>query len=147
MLHLDYETCEQYPLKLANEMPDNPRRIVFGTVPDPDGRKTRVVDPSIMVVDKVTVYENLPVSKYTVNGRTPLGWLTWTPKKSAHGIDRAPFRHLTGAEFHQYVCRLAYVGVESDRLIAGLPDEYDGGYRLPPPEPVVRRQATLDGGV
>ena len=125
-LHLNYETCPEYVLNKVADIPDYPHSIRFADKKSTGSKKTEK-DHTKLIVDGIQVYEDLPVCKYEVNGRTPLGWLTWKPKPSKHGIDRAPFRHLTGKEFHEYACRLAFVGEESDRLIALLPKEFDSG--------------------
>ena len=139
-LHLNYETCKRHPLgKPLNPIPDNPRSIRFGRKNNPGPGPKTTDDPTILIVDGITVFNNLPNYKYKVNGRTPIGWLTYTPQASKAGIDRSPFRHITGKEFHVMVERLAYVGLESDRIIDGLPKEFEG--MDPPPDNKTVQQA------
>ena len=126
-LHLNYEICKRYALgKPLNPIPDNPRSIKFGPKPNTGPGPKTIDDPTTLIVNGVKIFDNLPVCEYKVNGRTPVGWLTWIPKKPKSGIVRDPFRHMTGKEFHAVIERLVYVGVESDRVISELPDEFEG---------------------
>ncbi len=126
-LHLNYETCKRYRLgKPLNPIPDNPRSIKFGRKSNVGPGPKTIDDLTTLIVDGVKIFDNLPVCNYKVNGRTPVGWLTWVPKASRAGIDRAPFRNMTGKELHAMVERLVHVGVESDRIISELPNEFEG---------------------
>ena len=121
-LHLGYETCQRYDLgKPLVTIPDNPTSIKFGTKPSDSntGRKT-VQDHSSLMMSGVKIYDSLPKVNYKVNGHTPVGWLTWTPKKSKADIDQDPFRVYTGKEMQAMIERLCHVGVESDRIIEEL---------------------------
>ena len=110
-LHLDYETCKRYDLgEPLAQIPDNPTSIRFATGGD----------QTTLFVNNVKVYDNLPVPKYKVNGRTPVGWLTFVPKKSSSGINRQIFRVFTGEQIRAMIERLTFVGLESDRVIAEL---------------------------
>ena len=120
-LHLNYDKPDfpRYDLKEpCKAIPDNPTSIRF------EYRGKEVRHDSILYVNSVKVYDKLPKINYEVNGRTPIGWLTWVPKKH-ETIDRAPFRIYTGEEFRIMVEKLAYVGVESDRIIESLPKEFE----------------------
>ena len=120
-LHLGYETCKQYDLgKPLATIPDNPINIRFGTkIDDGNGAQT-TPDDSIVIVNGVKIYNNLPKINYKVNGHTPVGWLTARLKPSPSGIDRRMFRHLTGKQLQETIEHLVYVGLESDRIIAKL---------------------------
>lgn len=113
-LHLNYETCQKYdigdPLK---PIPNYPHSIRFKSISD----------QHILIIEGIKIYNNLPVPKYKVNGRTPVGWLTFTPKKSPADIDRAPFRIFTGDEIRAMIERLTYVGLESDRIMEEISKE------------------------
>lgn len=81
-------------------------------------------DPTIFLVNNATVYENLPLVIYEVNGHTPHGWMTIKLKKHPY-IDRYPFRHMTGEQIREMLEKLLTVGLESDRIIKGLPTEFE----------------------
>ena len=72
-LHLSYETCEEYPLRL--EFPlgaeATPEQYSLGT------RKMRLIDDGeTLVVNEHIRLASIPpeAHEYEVNGRTPLGW-------------------------------------------------------------------------
>ena len=120
-LHLGYETCKRYDLgnPLA-QIPDNPESIRFGTKLNKGSGKKSPRNYSTLMVNGVKIYDNLPKIDYTVNGRTPVGWLTATLLPSDSGINRNMFRHLTGIQLQKIVERLVYVGLESDKIIMEL---------------------------
>lgn len=126
-LHLNYDTCPRHDLgKPKNPIPDRPTSIRLGRKENTAGTGSlTVVDPSKLLVDNVIVYDNLPPCKYKVNGRTPVEWLTYVPKKAANGTDRFPFRFMKGVELRKTVERLVHVGVESDKIISSLPEEFE----------------------
>lgn len=126
-LHLNYDTCPRHDLgEPKNTIPDKPTSIRLGRKENTAGTGPQtVIDPSKLLIDNIIVYDNLPPCKYKVNGRTPVEWLTYVPKKAANGTDRFPFRFMTGVELQETVERLAHVGVESDRIISSLPEEFE----------------------
>ena len=114
-LHLNYDKDDfsRYDLgKPLRKIPDYPHSIRFKSISD----------QHILIIEGVEVYNNLPVPKYKVNGRTSIGWLTWVPKKHAV-IDRAPFRTFTGEELRVMIEKLTYVGLESDKIIEFISKE------------------------
>lgn len=129
-LHLSYETCKRYDLgKPANNIPDSPRKIRWGRQKkDMVKNITSSQNQHVMIIDDVTVYDSLPVCKYRVNGRTPLGWFVdrygHTMDKES-GIENWPLRGVSGKEVRVIIERLAYVGAESDRLVSQLPREFE----------------------
>lgn len=113
-LHLNWEACRRYRLKdQLSDIPDFPYRMDFGE---------RGKDPTKFLVDNTLVFDNLPKVNYTVNGRTPHGWLTYKTKKHPY-IDRYPFRHMTGDQIRAMLEKLIRVGLESDRIIESLTEE------------------------
>lgn len=115
-LHLYWESCDRYNLgEPLTPIPDKPSSMAFGN---------RGKDPTTFLVDNTTVYENLPLVRYEVNGHTPHGWMTIKLKKHPY-INRYPFRHMTGAQIREMLERLLTVGLESDRIIDGLPPEFE----------------------
>lgn len=116
-LHLYWESCERYDLgDPLVPIPDKPHRMKFG-----NNNK----DQTVFTVNNIKVYENLPIVKYEVNGHTPHGWMTIDLKKTHPTIDRYPFRHMTGDQIREMFEKLLTVGLESDRIIAGLPEEFE----------------------
>ncbi len=127
-LHLNYETCPRYDLgEPLHSIPDHPRTIRFGKKPNRTGSPgpKDKPDPSTIIIDGQKIYNNIPLINYKVNGRTPVGWLTFIPKKAKSGIDRYPFRVFTGEQIRAMLERLVHVGLESDRIIANLPTEFE----------------------
>ena len=114
-LHLNYDACQRHNLgEPLARCPENPTSIRFG----PKG-KDKPHD-SMLIVNGVMIYDNLPHVDYEVNGLTPVGWLTFVPKKSDAGIDRRPFRLWSGEQLRETAERLVYVGLESDRIMKEL---------------------------
>ena len=127
-LHLDYESCEQYPLELIFSHQGEPQPIHF-----------RLTEKAMRFADKETkttlvINEHIRLSgipeqahRYVVNGRTPLEWFIdrykiTTDKDSGivndpNGWFADPRDLVTAIE------RIVYVSVESTRIIEGLPSE------------------------
>ncbi len=113
-LHLYWESCPRYDLgNPLRPIPDKPSSMNFGK---------RGKDPTQFFVNNILVYGNLPMIHYTVNGRTPPGWLTISPKNHPH-INRYPFRYMTGEQIRIMLEKLITVGLESDKIIARLNEE------------------------
>ena len=115
-LHMNWESCKRYNLgESLVPIPDRPHSMAFGD---------RGKDPTTFLVNNTTVYENLPLVRYEVNGHPPHGWMTIKLKKHPY-IDRYPFRHMTGEQVREMLEKLLTVGLESDRIIGGLPAEFE----------------------
>ncbi len=129
-LHLSYETCKRYDLgKPVNTIPDSPRKIRWGRQKkDIIENITSSQNQHVLIIDDVTVYADLPVCEYRVNGRTPLEWFVdrygQTIDKES-GIENWPLQNVPGKEVRVIIERLAYVGTESDRLVSQLPEEFE----------------------
>ena len=124
-LHLSYETCEEYPLRVEFPQGDDasPEQYRLGT------RKMRLInDGKTLVVNEHLRLAGIPpdAHQYEVNGRTPLGWFidryhVKTDTKS--GIVNDPNawfddpRDLVSA-----VRRIVHVSVETVAIIDALPD-------------------------
>lgn len=128
-LHLNYETGPRYNLgEPLSPIPDAPQKIAFGRK-DNDGPGPRTVDDQTkLLLDGVAVYDNLPPTTYKVNGRTPIGWFV---DRYGHTEDRTtnitnyPLDGVNGDQVRGIIERLVYVGVGSDRIIDGLPTEFE----------------------
>ena len=129
-LHLSYETCKRYDLgKPTNTIPDSPRKIRWGRQKkDLEKGIASSQNHHVLIIDDVIVYDNLPICKYQVNGRTPLGWFVdrygYTVNKDS-GIENWPLQNVPGKEVRAIIERLTYVGTESDRLVSKLPKEFE----------------------
>jgi len=86
------------------------------------------VDKTKIKINGIMIFENIPQSKYCVNGRTPLEWIVdrynITRDKDS-GIINNPLEGMNEDDIIAVIERAVYVGVESDRLIAELPDEFE----------------------
>lgn len=128
-LHLNYDTCPRYDLgEPRHTIPHQPKKIAFGKkANDGPGGKT-VVDQSKLLLEGVTVYDNLPHTTYKVNGRTPIGWFKdrygfRTDTRGKSGNTNYPLEGISGEQVRAIIERLVYVGVASDRIIDGLSHE------------------------
>ncbi len=124
-LHLSWETCERHNLGTPKHNPKKFSKLSFGrTTVEKDGKKNHHADPLVLLADGDIVFDNLPDVKYTVNGRAPV----------ARAVDRYELlkdkgsgitNDATGVDLVPLIERLVHVGVESDRLISGLPEEFE----------------------
>ena len=128
-LHLNFEAGPRHDLgEPPHKIPDAPRKIKFGKKSrEGPGPKT-TDDHSALIIDGVTVYRHIPDIHYKVNDRTPVGWFVdryaYKQDKTT-GITNYPLEKKSGEEVRAIIERLVYVGVESDRIIAGLPKEFE----------------------
>ena len=128
-LHLNFETGPRYDLgKPLSPIPDAPQKIAFGRK-DNDGPGPKTIDdPTTLLLGRVVVYDNLPHTTYKVNGRTPVGWFVnryGYSKDRATNITNYPLKGTSGKQVRGIIERLVYVGVESDRIISQLPEEFE----------------------
>ena len=128
-LHLNFETGPRHDLgEPLSPIPDESKKIKFGRKANNGPGPKTVDDQSTLLLDGVTVYDNLPSTTYRVNGRTPVGWFVdryrHTTDKTT-GIVNYPLEGVSGEQVRRIIERLVYVGVESDRIIAGLPDKFE----------------------
>ena len=128
-LHLNFETGPRYNLgEPLHAIPDAPQKIKFGKKSrEGPGPKT-ADDHSTLIIDGITIYDNLPNIHYRVNGRTPVGWFVdrYAYKQNGtSGNTNYPLEGHTGEQVRAIIERLVYVGVESDRIIDGLPEEFE----------------------
>lgn len=126
-LHLNYETCEQYPLELvfAHEGEPQPHHFRLGT------RAMRFADAEKTTL---TINEHIRLSgipegahRYVVNGRTPLEWFIdryYIKKDTDSGIVNDPNGWFADPrDLITAIERIVYVSVESAWIIEGLPSE------------------------
>lgn len=135
-LHLNFEAGPRYDLgESLQTIPNAPQKIKFGKKSrEGPGPKT-TADHSTLIVDDITIYDNLPTINYRVNGRTPVGWFVdrYTYKRDdTTDITNYPLESKSGEDVRAIIERLVYVGVESDRIIAALPEEFEMDVELEP---------------
>ena len=127
-LHLNYETCKQYPLELvyAHDGDPQPHHFRLGT------RAMRFTDKqakTTLMINEHIQLAGIPEAahRYVVNGRTPLEWFIdrykITQDKDS-GIVNDPNGWFSDPrDLVTAIERIVYVSVESTRIIEGLPAE------------------------
>lgn len=80
---------------------------------------------SVIRADGVELFDNVPEMSYKVDGRTPLEWVVDRYKVTTDedsGIVNDP---CTGIDIIAVIERAVYLGIESDRIIRALPNEFE----------------------
>ncbi|MDD9975385.1 MAG: DEAD/DEAH box helicase family protein [Candidatus Poribacteria bacterium] len=125
-LHLNYETCERYPLKLvyAHGGDPQPHHFRLGT------RAMRFTDKqtkTTLIVNEHVQLAGIPEAahQYVVNGRTPLEWFIdrykITQDKDSGIVNDPNGWFADPRDLVTAIERIVYVSVESARIIEGLP--------------------------
>ena len=120
-LHLNYENGKKYNLGTPkNKKFGKLRKISFGknTI---NGK--RVTNKEIWI-NGVLVFENIPEINYRVYGRTPLEWVVDRYKVTINK-ESTIVNQPEDIDIIQLIERLVFVGVESDKIIKELPDEFE----------------------
>ena len=89
---------------------------------------------SVIRLDGALLFDNVPETSYTVDGRTPLEWVVDRYKITVDkdsGIVNDP---CTDIDIIAVIERAVYVGIESERIIKSLPDEFEPGDDWKPKE-------------
>ena len=125
-LHLNYETCKKYPLKPKAKF-GKLTKMSFGKT-EKNGKK--IEDKTKLMINGTIIFENLPIIKYTVNGKTPLEWVIenynkdrFNESQKKYNIINDPTENMTFQETIDKVQRMIYIGVESDKIIKKLSKE------------------------
>ena len=131
-LHLNYETCEQYPhLKVEPITPSllweqKPEHFLLGT------RAMRFADKeerTTLIINEHVQLSGIPeeAHRYVVNGRTPLEWFIDRYKikqDKASGIVNDPNGWFENPrDLVTAIERIIHVSVESTNIIEALPSE------------------------
>ncbi len=127
-LHLNYETCEQYPLQLvyAHDGEPQPHHFQLGT------RAMRFTDKetkTTLILNEHVSLSGIPETahRYIVNGRTPLEWFIdrykITQDKDSGIINDPNGWFADPRDLVTAIERIVYISVESERIIEGLPSE------------------------
>ena len=127
-LHLNYETCERYPLELvyAYDGAPQPHHFQLGT------RAMRFADKqakTTLIINEHVRLSGIPerAHRYVVNGRTPLEWFIdrykITQDKDSGIINDPNGWFADPRALIAAVERIVYVSVESAKIIEQLPAE------------------------
>ena len=117
-LHLNYETCEKYPLEPKTKF-GKLKKMTFGKM-DKDGK--RVTDELKLIINGIEVFD-LPKTKYIVNGRSPIKWMISQYKvkfDENSGIVNDSTKYMTEEKTISMIQRLTYVATESDKIISEI---------------------------
>ena len=129
-LHLNYETCEQYPLELvfAHAGEPQPHHFQLGT------RAMRFAndEKTTLIINEHIQLSGIPEAahRYVVNGRTPLEWFIdryYLKQDTDSGIVNDPNGWFADPrDLVTAIERIVYVSVESTRIIERLPADVVG---------------------
>ena len=127
-LHLNYETCKQYPLELAfaHDGQPQPKHFLLSK------RAMRFADKetkTTLIINEHIRLSGIPEAahRYVVNGRTPLEWFIdryYIKKDTESGIINDPNGWFENPrDLITAIERIVYLSVESARIVEGLPSE------------------------
>ena len=127
-LHLNYETCERYPLE-----------VIFAHTGEPQPKHFRLTEKAMRFADKDTqttliLNEHIRLSgipeqahRYVVNGRTPLAWFIdrykITKDKDSAIVNDPNGWFADPRDLVAAIERIVYMSVESARIVEGLPSK------------------------
>ncbi len=120
-LHLSWETCKRYDLGKPKAEFGKYEKMAFARVKK-NGKL--VQDKTTLKINGIEVFDNMPETKYKVNGRTPLEWAIDRYKKTTDK-ESGIINDATNIDIIPLIERLVYVGVESDGLVSELPAEFE----------------------
>ena len=128
-LHLEYETCDEYPVETEVKSDDpQPEHFRIGT------RKMRFADKekTTLIINDHVRLSGIPEEayRYIVNGRTPLGWFIdryhiKADKRSGITIDPNGW-FMDPRDLVTAIRRIVHVSVETVRIVDALPPALDG---------------------
>ena len=126
-LHLNYETCKQYPLELifAHDGEPQPHHFLLGK------RAMRFADDegTILIINDHIRLAGIPeeAHRYVVNGRTPLEWFIdrYKIKQDRNsGIINDPNGWFENPrDLITTIARIVHISVESTKIIENLPSK------------------------
>ena len=123
----------RHPLGPPRRRFGRPAKLAFEKYRDPKTGRQRT-NYARLKINGILAYDNIPEINYRVNGRTPLEWLAdryrFTTDKES-GITNDPCENLTENDMISLVERAVHVGVRSDGIIGGLPEEFEPAEWMP----------------
>ncbi len=133
-LHLNYETCEEYPLIAECSFEGEPEVRHYQL----EARKMRYTNKQTKDAIRVNDYFTLSgipakAHEYVVNGRTPLEWIIdryHIKTDKASGIVHDPNKWFaeTGDNIVSMLKRITYVSIETAKIIDTLPTPFADGW-------------------
>ena len=120
-LHLSWETCKRHDLGTPKYAPKKFTKLSFGRTAD----KKNKTDKSVLRADGNVIFENIPETKYRVNGRTPVEWAVDRYKTTTDRDSGITNDATANVDLIPLIERLVHVGLESDRLVSLLPKEFE----------------------
>lgn len=120
-LHLSWETCKRYNLgKPKNEF-GKYTKMAFARKKKDD---KQITDTATLKINGITIFDNIPDIQYRINGRTPLEWAIDRYKVTTDK-DSGIINDSTNVDIISLIERLVYIGVQSDKLVSQLLDEFE----------------------
>ena len=87
-----------------------------------DGEKTN--DYSEIWINGILTFDNIPIVNYQVHGKTPVAWIV-DRYKIKFDKDSGIVNEPGDVDIISILERAVYVGVESDKIIKNLPNEFE----------------------
>lgn len=127
-LHLNFDNCKRYDLGTPKSHHSDNRfkfsKLSFGMRQNV-GEGTKIKDMSIIRIDGVVIFDNVPITSYRVDGRTPLEWIVDRYKITVDKDSSIVNDPCTGTDIIAVIERAVHVGIESEAIIQTLPDEFE----------------------
>ena len=128
-LHLTFEDCHRYDLGAPKiHSPSNTHfkfsKLSFGTRYS-EGTRKMVKDTSVLRADGVVLFDNIPETSYMVDGRTPLEWVVDRYRVTVDKYSGIVNKPRAETDIIAVIERAVYIGIESERIIKALPDEFE----------------------
>ncbi|MDA8008680.1 MAG: DEAD/DEAH box helicase family protein [Alphaproteobacteria bacterium] len=126
-LHIGYENLKEIPsIGKPRFIPKEFSKLSFGKkIVKIYGKKRKRDDQSVVFVDGHVLFNNIPITTYMVNGRTPLAWVVNRYRISHNKDTDITNDPCTGTDIIAIIERAVHIGLESKRLIDQLPKEFE----------------------
>ena len=122
LIHLNYEHGKKYNLgDPKNNKFGKLMKISFGRMVLND---KKISDQTKIYINGLLVFENIPKIDYHVNGRTPLEWVV-DKFKISEDKDSGIVNDPGDIDIISIIERAVCVGIESDKIIKDLPEEFE----------------------
>lgn len=89
---------------------------------------------TVIRANGAVLFDNVPETSYRVNGRTPVEWIVDRYKITTNKDSRIVNNPCSGIDIVATIERAVYVGIESERIIKTLPDEFEPSENWKPKE-------------
>ena len=128
-LHLDYETCEEYPLVIESEQPGEPRSEHY-RIGERAMRYADKEEKAVLIVNDHIRMSGIPAEahRYEINGRTPLAWFIdryRVKRDTKSGIVNDPNEWFEDPQdLVVALRRIVHLSVETVRIVERLPEPF-----------------------